>query len=91
MSVRVRYTIRPKDRRLASRGLPVIPRDGFFYLTLTRIMDSFSCSPLFLLIYLFIYLFYLFIYLFYFKVDAASHDDVLGKDSMGNIRFSIQG
>ena len=25
----------------------VIPRDGFFYLTLTRIMDSFSCSPLF--------------------------------------------
>ena len=31
----------------------------FFYPTLTRIMDSFSCSPLFicLFIYLFIYLF----------------------------------
>ena len=26
----------------------VIPRDGFFYPTLTRTMDSFSCSPLFL-------------------------------------------
>ena len=24
----------------------VIARDGFFYPTLTRIMDSFSCSPL---------------------------------------------
>ena len=24
-----------------------IPRDGIFYPTLTRIMDSFSCSPLF--------------------------------------------
>ena len=35
----------PEDRRLASRGLP----------TLTRIMDSFSCSPLFLFIYVFIY------------------------------------
>ena len=29
------------------------PRDGFFYPTLTRIMDSFSCSPLMLFIYLF--------------------------------------
>ena len=28
----------------------VIPRDGFFYPTLTRIMDSFSCSPLFFFI-----------------------------------------
>ena len=24
----------------------VIPRDGFFYSTLTQIKDSFSCSPL---------------------------------------------
>ena len=31
----------------------VIARDGFFYPTLTRIIDSFSCSPLFLFIYLF--------------------------------------
>ena len=30
------------------------PQDGFFYPTLTQIMDSFSCSPLF---YLFVYLF----------------------------------
>ena len=27
----------------------VIPRDRFLYPTLTRIMDSFSCSPLFFL------------------------------------------
>ena len=33
-------------------------RDGFFYLSLTRIMDYFSCSPLFLFIYLLIYVFY---------------------------------
>ena len=32
-------------------------RPGFFYPTLTRIMDSFSCSPLFLFIYLYIYLY----------------------------------
>ena len=32
----------------------VIPRDGFFYPTLTPIMDSFSCSPLFLSIHLII-------------------------------------
>ena len=31
----------------------VIPRDGFIYSTHTRIMDSFSCPPLFLFIYLF--------------------------------------
>ena len=44
------------------------PRDRFFYPTLTRIMDSFSCSPLFIFIYLFIYLFiHLFIYLFILK------------------------
>ena len=35
----------------------VIPRDGFFYPTLKRIMDSFSCSPLVLFIYLFVNLF----------------------------------
>ena len=35
----------------------VILRDGFFYPTLTRIMDSFSFSQLFLFIYVFIYLF----------------------------------
>ena len=36
----------------ACRGMTtVIPRDRFFYPTLTRIMDSFSCSPLFLFIY----------------------------------------
>ena len=29
------------------------PEGGFFYSTLTRIMDSFSCSLLFLFIYLF--------------------------------------
>ena len=29
------------------------PWDGLFYPTLTRKMDSFSCSPLFLFIYLF--------------------------------------
>ena len=28
----------------------------FFYPNLTRIMDSFSCSPLFLFMYLFMYL-----------------------------------
>ena len=33
----------------------VIPRDRFFYPTLTQIMDSFSCSTLFSFIYLFIY------------------------------------
>ena len=33
------------------------PRDGFFYPSLTRIMDSFACSPLFLFIYLCIYIF----------------------------------
>ena len=32
-------------------------RDSFFYLSLTQIMDYFSCSPLLLFIYLFIYLF----------------------------------
>ena len=32
--------------------------DGFFYPTLTLILDSFSCSPLFL--YIFIHFFYLF-------------------------------
>ena len=32
-------------------------RDVFFYPSLTRIMDSFSCSPMFLFIYLLIYLF----------------------------------
>ena len=39
--------MRPEDRRLASRG----SRDGVFYVTLTRIhvMDSFSCSPPFIL------------------------------------------
>ena len=26
------------------------PRDGFFYPTLTRIMDFFSCSPLFFIV-----------------------------------------
>ena len=36
----------------------VIRRDGFFYPTLTLIMDPFSCSPLFLLL-LFFYLFIL--------------------------------
>ena len=36
---------------------------GFFYPTLTRIMDSFSCSRLFLFIYLFLY-FFIF---YYFK------------------------
>ena len=35
---------------MTSRGLL---RDGFFNPTLTRIMDSFSCSPLFSFIYLF--------------------------------------
>ena len=30
----------------------VIPRDGFFHPTLTRILDSFSSSPLFLLAHL---------------------------------------
>ena len=39
--------IRPEDRRLAPRGLPVI----LFYPILTRIMDSFSCSPLYLIIF----------------------------------------
>ena len=33
------------------------PRDGFFYPTLKQIIDSFSCSPLFLFIHLFVYLF----------------------------------
>ena len=33
------------------------PRDGLFYPSLTQIMDSFSCSPLFSFIYLFINLF----------------------------------
>ena len=30
----------------ACRVMTVIPRDGFFYPTLTRLMDSFSCSAL---------------------------------------------
>ena len=29
----------------------VIPRDGFFYPTLTRVMDSFSCLPLFFFLF----------------------------------------
>ena len=33
-----------KVHRLASRGLS---SDGFIYCALTRLMDSFSCSPLF--------------------------------------------
>ena len=33
--------IRPDDHHLASRGLA-----GFFFATLTLVMDSFSCSPL---------------------------------------------
>ena len=37
----------------------MIPRDGFFYLTLTRIMDSISYSPLF---YLYIYSFFFFFF-----------------------------
>ena len=41
--------IGPEDYCLASQGLP---RDGFFYPTLTRIMDSFSCSPLLLFMFL---------------------------------------
>ena len=35
------------------------PEDRFFYLTLTRMMDYFSCSSLFLFIYLHICLFVL--------------------------------
>ena len=38
---------------MACRVMTVITRDGFFYPTLTRIMDSFSCSPQVLFIYLF--------------------------------------
>ena len=41
------------------------PRDGYFFPSLTRIKESFSCSPLFLFIYVFIY--YLFIYEFAIK------------------------
>ena len=33
------------------------PEGRIFYPTLTQIMDSFSCSPLFSFIYLFVYLF----------------------------------
>ena len=40
--------------RLAEWWQTVIPRDGIFYPTLAQIMDSFSCSPLFLFICLFI-------------------------------------
>ena len=54
----------------------VIPREGFFYPTLTQMIDSFSCSPLVLFIYLFIY----------FKTEYAKMQfhmmillDVLGK------------
>ena len=56
-----------------------IPRDGFFYPTLTRIMDSFSSSLLFLFIYI------LFLFIYYFEIssqrslktlDAISHDCV---------------
>ena len=35
------------------------PEGRIFYPTLTRIIDSFSCSPLFLFIFLIIYLFIL--------------------------------
>ena len=37
----------------ACRVMTVIPREGFFYPTLTPIKDNFSCSPLFLFMYLF--------------------------------------
>ena len=42
-------TISHHFTRLAEWWQTVIPRDGFFYPTLTQIMDSFSCSPLTLL------------------------------------------
>ena len=62
-SVRNQYSCEGRIEKNPSRGSPfaitrlaewwqtVIPRDGFFYPNLTRIMDSFSCSPLFLFIY----------------------------------------
>ena len=65
----------------------VITRDGFFYPTLTRIIDSFSCTPLFLFIYLFIYLFIL-------KVPEYAKMQfrmMTLLDVMGKIRFSIPG
>ena len=47
------------------------PEDGYFYPTLTRIMDSFSFSPLHF------FFIYLFICLFQNKLpDAISHGDV---------------
>ena len=63
---RIERKIRPEDCRLVSRGFAewwqtAIPRDGFFYSTLTRIMYSFFflAHHCFSFIYLFI-----FIYLF---------------------------
>ena len=60
------------------------PEGQIFLSYPTRIMDSFSCSPLFFFIYIFAHLF-IFIYLFILKyasrnpklrLDAMSHDDV---------------
>ena len=67
----------------------VIPRDRFFYPTLTRIKDAFSCSPLF-------------IYLFYNKLQEVPEYakmqfnmmtllDVLGKIAWVRLEFLFQG
>ena len=65
----------------------VIPNDGFFYSTHTRIVDSFSCTPLFLFINLFI-------------EEKLPEVPEFAKvqfhmmtfhESMGNISFSIPG
>ena len=42
MTVRMGYKIHPEDHRLANFN----HRDAFFYIILTRIIDSLSCSPL---------------------------------------------
>ena len=74
--------------RLAEWWQTVIPRDGFFYPTLTRITVFFSCSQLFLLINLFIISNKL------PEVPENANMDVTWSpvlDSVGKIRFSIPG